>query len=415
MIDQAMFTGLIALLACSLAFSKDKPDGFASVSGKGLSATTGGENGKTVTVTTFADLKNYAESSEPYIILVKGRIPAPSKGDAVNVKSNKTIVGLGNDATLYQIELHIIIQKNIIIRNIIDRDSYVEGNYDCKDTDWDGIQADSCHHLWIDHCWFTHNCDGLIDLRKSCDYVTVSWVHLSNHNKAFGLGWTTNTDFRTTIHHCYFDSTNQRNPSFDMGIGHLYNNYVRKVMSYGNLARGEARVIIENSFFENSKNPVQISDNAKLYISGLQFSGCSGTTTGNVTTPPYDIKNYYSYTLDPTDQVKSIVSAGAGPLATIGDQYTGNTAIATDRSLNPGMSLLNVASEGSNFLRIRAAFPGRFSVAVMTASGRIIGRFSGNAPFISKCAIPGPGLYIISLIDDRSGKALRGVLRAYCQ
>jgi pectate lyase len=400
----------MALLISWFCFAQDKPDGFASISGKGLSTTTGGAAGKTVTVTAFADLKKYAESSDPCIILIKGTIPAPNKGDAVNVKSNKTIVGLGNDATLYQIELHIITQQNVIIRNLINRDSYVEGNYDCKDTDWDGIQADSCHHLWIDHCWLTHNCDGLIDLRKSCDYVTVSWVHLSNHNKTFGIGWTTNTDFRITIHHCYFDSTNQRNPSFDMGIGHLYNNFVRKSMSYGNLARGEARVIIENSYFENAKNPVQISDNAKLYISGLQFSGCSGSNTGNVTTPPFEIKSYYSYSLDLTDQVKSIVTAGAGPKAEIGDKYTGTALERQVPEIDLDTPLLSVIKRTAKELTVRVFSPGDFTLKVMTASGRIVGRFSRNGSSIVHCAIPGEGLYIVSLIDSRRVKTVRTVL-----
>ncbi|MBN1127824.1 MAG: hypothetical protein JXA71_02485 [Chitinispirillaceae bacterium] len=400
-----VFSGIV-LLAGFTAFSEDKPDGFAAISGKGLATTTGGTAGQTVTVTTFADLKKYGESTDPYVILVKGRITPPNKGDGVNVKSNKTIVGLGNDATLYQIELHIITQQNIIIRNLISRDSYVEGNYDCKDTDWDGIQADSCHHLWIDHCWFTHNCDGLIDLRHACDYVTVSWVHMSNHNKTLGIGWTTATDFRTTIHHCYFDSTNQRNPSFDMGIGHLYNNVVRKSLSYGNLARGEARVIIENSYYENAKNPVQISDNAKLYVSGLQFSGCTGTTSGNVTAPPYDIRSYYSYTLDPTSQVKSIVTAGVGPKAAIGEQYA---RTATDRSArNPGQaaSLLRVTADASKALTIRASHGGAFTVKVMTAGGRILGRFDGHSVSTMTCPLPGRGLYFVALYDRQDGRLL---------
>ena len=176
------YIGIVCMLMYNMTFPQDAPDGFASVSSKGLTTTTGGAGGETVTVTTFTDLKKYAESSDRYIILVKDTIRAPNKGDGVNVTSDKTIVGLGDNGTLYQIELHCINRQNIIIRNLIICDSYVEGNYECKDTDWDGIQADSCHHLWIDHCHLTHNCDGLIDLRKSCDYVTVSWVHLSNHN-----------------------------------------------------------------------------------------------------------------------------------------------------------------------------------------------------------------------------------------
>lgn len=402
---------LIIVLLSGSSFSIDSPDGFASVSGKGLSTTTGGANGKTVIVTAFNDLKKYAESSDPYIILVKGRIEAPNKGDPVNVKSNKTIVGLGNDAILYQIELHIIVQKNIIIRNVTISDSYVEGNYDCKDTDWDGIQADSCHHLWIDHCHFTHNCDGLIDLRHSCDYVTVSWVHLSNHNKAFGIGWTTNTDFRTTIHHCWFDSTNQRNPSFDMGIGHLYNNFVRKVMSYGNLARGEARVVIENSYYENCKNPIQITDNAKCYVSNIvNKNGSGGQTGGNVTLMPFNPKDAYNYTLDTPGQVKDIVTAGCGPKASIGSQYLSTVVRCSAKNIVKSSSMIMIYADSPKRLKVQVTTNGPYTLSIFTSNGSAVEKFRGIAPAILTCAIPGSGVYFAEIHDEQRGEEIRSII-----
>lgn len=316
--------GLILPLGTYSLAAPDAPSGFASVSGNGLSTTTGGQGGETVTVTTWTDFKNYAESVTPYIILVQGTIPAPTNGASIKVKSNKTIVGLGSDATLYQGELTLLTVSNVIIRNLTIRDSYVEGDYDGKTNDFDAIQADSSHHIWIDHCHFSHCGDGLIDLRLVCDNVTISWTILSNHNKAFGIGWTDQTEFRTTIHHCWFDQTNQRNPSFDMGIGHMYNNYMSGITSYGNYARGMARLVIENSVFENSNNPVQYDSTAVCYISGLQFINCTGTQSGNSTTMPFNPLDSYSYTLDATSQVKSIVTAQSGPKAYIGTQYTGD-------------------------------------------------------------------------------------------
>lgn len=41
--------------------------------------------------------------------------------------------------------------------------------------------------------------DGLIDLRKDTDYVTVSNNLLSEHNKAFGIGWTDNVISKVTV------------------------------------------------------------------------------------------------------------------------------------------------------------------------------------------------------------------------
>ena len=319
------YTTLTAILVffgfSACLYAADLPTGFASVSGLGLSTTTGGEGGNKVTVSTWSELEHYAESSAPYIILVEGTINAPSNGANIDVKSNKTIVGLGDNATLYQAELRLLYVSNIIIRNITIRDSYVEGDYDGKTNDYDAIQADGSDHIWIDHCHFTNCGDGLIDLRIVCDYVTVSWVHLSDHNKCFGLGWTEETEFRTTINNCWFDSTNQRNPSFDMGIGHLYNNYGSNITSYGHYARGEARLVIENCVFENSNNPITCDSTAECYISGMQFINCTGSRSGNSSTMPYNPADYYSYTLYPTSDVKNIVMSESGPKTEIGEQY----------------------------------------------------------------------------------------------
>lgn len=302
--------------------AQDKPDGFASVSGEGLITTTGGEGGAVVHVYTLSDLEKYAASANPYIIIVNGYIQSTNWTE-VNVASNKTIVGYGSDATLKNIELNLNNVSNVIIRNLIIRDSYVEGDYDGKTNDNDAIQADNSHHIWIDHCHFTHCGDGLIDLRFACDYVTVSWVHLSNHNKTFGIGWTDETDWRLTIHHCWFDSTRTRNPSFDQGIGHLYNNYLNDNEAYGNLARGNARLVIQNSYFYKVNIPLNISDNGILYSSGNQFQSCTGNKSGNVSEMPFDPKSYYDYSLDTTSQVKTIVISGSGPHAYIGNQYLG--------------------------------------------------------------------------------------------
>ncbi|WP_222708932.1 RICIN domain-containing protein [Nonomuraea sp. C10] len=51
-------------------------DGFAATSGGGLSTTTGGAAGQTVTVTTYADLVRYATASQPYVIRVNGTLAA---------------------------------------------------------------------------------------------------------------------------------------------------------------------------------------------------------------------------------------------------------------------------------------------------------------------------------------------------
>ncbi|MFD2351992.1 RICIN domain-containing protein [Nonomuraea ferruginea] len=75
-------------------------DGFAATSGGGLSTTTGGAAGQTVTVTTYADLVRYATASQPYVIRVNGTLAASPRGSEIRVASEKTIAGVGRNGTL---------------------------------------------------------------------------------------------------------------------------------------------------------------------------------------------------------------------------------------------------------------------------------------------------------------------------
>lgn len=358
----------IALFSVQIIMAQDKPVGFASLSGNGLTTTTGGEGGQTIIVETLAKLKLYAASSNPYIIIVKGTLE-PTSWTEIDVGSNTTIVGYGADATLINTELHMVDEKNIIIRNLTIRDSYVEGDEDGKTNDNDAVQADNCHHLWIDHCFFTHCGDGLIDLRKACDYVTVSWVHLSDHNKAFGIGWTELTNFKMTLHHNWIENTNQRNPSFDMGIGHLYNNYLDEIGSYGNQARGEARVVIENSVFANSNDPITISGNGVLYDVGNMIENCTGSQNGNASVMPYDPKTYYDYTLDDAADVKSIVTTGSGPQAYITDQYLAPSGIEPVLNKN---SIQYFFNNNLKVLTLKTKSQQSIKLSVFSSNGKLI-------------------------------------------
>lgn len=284
----------------------NNPIGFASLNG----GTTGGKGGQVVTVTTLSDLKKYANATEPYIIKVSGTITC-DYGEQIWINSNKTIVGVGTNATIVRGEFRADSKTNIIIRNLTIRDSYVEGDWAGDTQDYDGIQLDYCSNVWIDHNHITHMGDGLIDLRNATTYVTVSWNIFSNHNKAFGIGWTDNREFKITIHHNYFKDTNQRNPSFDNGMGHIYNNYFYNIASYGCYSRGYARVVLENSYFENVNNPYYPDSTAQLVAKGITLVNCTGKTQTLGTA--FNPSSYYSYLLDSTSTVPDIVRSNAGP------------------------------------------------------------------------------------------------------
>ncbi|WP_078912433.1 right-handed parallel beta-helix repeat-containing protein [Streptomyces sp. NRRL S-646] len=176
----------------------DRPHGFASLAG----GTTGGAGGKVVTVTDQASLAKYAAAEEPYIIRVSGSIAVEPFGSNIVVGSNKTVIGIGDTGEIVHGELHLDPgTHNVIIRNLTIRDSYVEGDWDGRTQDFDAIQMDTVDHVWIDHNRLTHMGDGLIDLGKDSQYITVSYSQFSNHNKAFGIGWTTNVKTQVTIDH----------------------------------------------------------------------------------------------------------------------------------------------------------------------------------------------------------------------
>lgn len=323
--------------AAALTWATEAADGFASVNALGQNGTYGGRDGKTVTVKTLADLEKYATAAEPYVIVVAATINMNPVGKEIKVASDKTIVGSGTSG-------HIVGGgfflgsgvHNVIIRNLTIRDAY-QGTWNDKDHDFDAVQMDGAHHVWIDHNDLRHMADGLIDSRKDTTYVTVSWNKLSQNNKTFGIGWTTNTTADLTIHHNWFRETEQRNPSTDnVAHAHLYNNFLEDVSgtditsSYGNYARGNTKMVLENSYFQGMRNPVTKDSTAALVQRGNVFSGTSGRNESGGTA--FDPKSYYSYTLDKTADVPALLKAKAGPRSSIG------TTASTPRPPRPPRS-----------------------------------------------------------------------------
>ncbi|GAA2207426.1 hypothetical protein GCM10009850_028840 [Nonomuraea monospora] len=294
-------------------------DGFAATSGSGLSTTTGGAAGATVTVTTYADLVRYATAAAPYVIKVGGPITVTPYGTEIRVASNKTIVGAGTKGHIVNGGFFLGSGvSNVIIRNLTIRDTRMADDDPGDDAyDYDGIQMDTAHHIWIDHNHITRMNDGLIDSRKDTSYLTISWNVLADNNKAFGIGWTENVTSRMTIHHNWLHDNNQRNPSTDnVAYAHLYNNYLQNISGYGNYSRGATKMVIENSYYDNVKDPYYRDDAAQLRQSGSIVVNSTGQqeTGGSAFTP----SSFYSYTLDPAASVPSLLRTYAGPQANIG-------------------------------------------------------------------------------------------------
>ncbi|MET9763218.1 pectinesterase family protein [Streptomyces sp. NPDC006372] len=371
------------------AWAADTADGFASVNSLGQNGTYGGRGGKTVTVKTLADLEKYATAAEPYVIVVAGTINMNPVGKEIKVQSDKTIVGAGTSG-------HIVGGgfflgqgvHNVIIRNVTIRDSY-QGIWNDKDHDFDAVQMDGAHHVWIDHNDLRHMADGLIDVRKDSTNVTVSWNKLSDNNKTFGIGWTENVKTDITIHHNWIRETEQRNPSTDNAAhAHLYNNFLEDApgtsinSSYGNYSRGATKMVLENSYFQGIKNPVIKDSGAAIVQRGNSFSGTSGRNESGGTA--FDPKAYYAYTLDKAADLPALLRSQAGPRTSIGTTASASTKAAA-------ATTLTVAKDGSGqYTSVQAAVnavpannPSRVVIAVKPGTYRELVKVPANKPHVT--------------------------------
>ncbi|MFE8992036.1 pectinesterase family protein [Streptomyces collinus] len=374
--------------AAAPAWASDTADGFASVNSLGQNGTYGGRGGQVVTVTTQAELEKYATATQPYVIVVAGTIAMNPVGKEIKVQSDKTIVGRGTAG-------HIVGGgfflgqgvHNVIIRNLTIRDAY-QGIWNDKDHDFDAIQMDGAHHVWIDHNDLRHMADGLIDVRKDSTNVTVSWNKLSDNNKTFGIGWTENVKTDITIHHNWLRETEQRNPSTDNAAhAHLYNNFLEDApgtaikSAYGNYSRGGTKMVLENSLFQGVKNPVIKDSGAAIVQRGNSFSGTSGRNESGGSA--FDPKTYYPYSLDKAADLPSILKAGAGPRASIGTTAASTKAAAA--------TTLTVAQDGSGQYRtVQAAVnavpannPSRVVIAVKPGTYRELVKVPSNKPHVT--------------------------------
>lgn len=323
-----LFLSVLFLLGC-VSGSAQTPDfslvGFAAEKTAGFTnGTTGGGNAVPVTVTTYEELKAQfliagKVNKNPKVIYVQGKIEVPGGGDPIEVSSNTTLYGLGADAFISQINLYLKNASNVIIRNI--KFSAV-GSTRGSESDCISIATTSsgvCSHIWIDHCEFFNVTpirnpsaslkdlyDGLLDIKKTSEYITVSWCHFHDHYKAILVGYTDTDvyDRKITMHHNIFERVNSRAPSYRGGTGHIYNNYyiaTQDGTGYfgdGINTREEATLLAENNYFLNMNNGIYcaLDDVVKEGFatgSGNIFNGGKASFTANPGTPfvaPYSVK-----------------------------------------------------------------------------------------------------------------------------
>ncbi len=287
------------------------PVGWASV-GEG---TTGGADGRNVKVSDAETLVKVAATAEARGIYIVGTIRLK---DDVRVGSNTSILGVGADAGLAGGGLHLHKVHNVIVRNLAISDAT------------DAIGIEGSHHVWVDHCDLAKCRDGLLDIKRGSDFVTVSWNRFHDHRKTCLLGHSDKPDIRridaghlrVTYHHNFFDGSQTRHPRVRFGNPvHVFNNYFRG-NHYGVASVMDAGVIVEGNYFQDVRQPTltrygDSPDPGRLVERANRFvrSG-PPQTAGKV-----DEKGLaYTYRLDGADRIPETVRAGAGVGRLVGMQ-----------------------------------------------------------------------------------------------
>ncbi|GAA5166992.1 hypothetical protein GCM10025770_24910 [Viridibacterium curvum] len=332
-----------------------------------------------MTVTTGTELNaalcNRATKTTPIIIMVNGTInhgnttkqsgQCDTLDDAIQLKGvqNVSIIGVGSNALLDQIGIHIRDAKNIIIRNLHVRNVKKSGSPTSNGGDAIGMES-SVSNVWVDHCTLeasggeAQGYDGLFDIKDGTTYITLSWSILKNSERGglVGSSDSDNTNGPVTYHHNYYSNLNSRIPLLRHATAHSFNNYFDGIVESGMNPRIGGKIKAENNYFTNAKNPI-----GTFYTDDMGYWDVSGNIFGaNVTWVPNvankehpagpdpvsttSITIPYVYTLDAAADIPAIVVAGAGA----GKMPNGSSSSSSSSTSTVSSSSSSVSSVSSS-------------------------------------------------------------------
>jgi len=358
--------------------------GFAAVDGddsQGMSiagGTTGGDGGVTVTVSTQAALETALNQTGPQVIQVQGLISLIPYGTTEKVPSDTTLLGLGCGSGIVNGPVVMDDVSNVILQNLVLGQIYVPGDPAGKCCNWDAITIwHSSHHIWVDHCDLSHAEDGLCDITDKANYVTVSWCHFHDHNKAslVGRSDTATSDasyLKVTFHHNWFDHIWINTPRLRFGMVHLFNNYFTHVAQYCAWDTMAGQMVVEsNNFGVSAINPFVIGTPTPTYQPQLAATPGSNlfdpTALGSQDTfgAAFNPATFYSYAADSASAVPALVSAGVGPCLPTSTPTPVAVAATVWRVVAGGPSFTDSLG---NLWSADAQYSGGYAFAVTTAA-----------------------------------------------
>jgi pectate lyase len=193
-------------------------------------------------------------------------------GQKLEIKDKSNISIIGRDGSAANFGIHIkAASENIVIRNMTL--GLLPGGGDSDMISLEGMSGGIPKNIWIDHNELFSSLtecegagdtsfDGMIDIKKGVDNVTISYNHLHDHAKVSLNGYS-DDDSQTrhiTFHHNVFENVGSRTPLQRHGYSHIVNNLFSKIMVSGINVRMGGYALVEANFFQDVKNPVTSRD-----------------------------------------------------------------------------------------------------------------------------------------------------------
>jgi pectate lyase len=289
--------------------------------------TTGGGNKPPVEVATLTALQNAIDTysgTGGLVLRYTGKFDFGSIADpctqhtlpaqTLEIKKKNDLTIVGADGSAANFGIHVAgSSSNIILRNLTV--GLLPGGGDSDAISIEGMSSGVPNNIWIDHNELFSSLvdcagagdtafDGLIDLKKGADHVTISYNYLHDHHKASLNGYSDDDDAvrHVTFHHNLFEKIGSRTPLQRHGFSHVLDNYFLDIQTSGINVRMEGYALIEANYFEKVLNPVTSRDSDAIGYWDLRdnnLASAADVATGNSFGIAWDMGN--SGTVNATD------------------------------------------------------------------------------------------------------------------
>jgi pectate lyase len=139
-----------------------------------------------------------------------------------------------------------VVLRNLRLRGV--RDFFpawdpLDGAHGEWNSEYDAVSLQRAERVWVDHCHFESDYpareaifgrtfetnDGLLDIIKASDFVTISWCRFVGHDKTMLIGGSDRNvedegHLRVTLHHNLWERCKERTPRVRFGRVHVVNN-----------------------------------------------------------------------------------------------------------------------------------------------------------------------------------------------